>query len=237
MSARKGIRAVFLDRDGVICRRHETRSAERNAEIGRILSRPDFQLSVLDEHRIFFRVFQDPNTPKVVTREAEEAFWWHWGERLLEEQGMRDGALAASKDICARYPYHSMLDPWPEVPAVLETLRANSMRMAVISNTFPSLEASIEAMGLAHHFEAFIASALVGCSKPDPRIYESALSAMGVCAAESVFVDDVAQNADGARDLGFTAFRLDRESTGPDWDNWTIHTLEDLTEYLTGEQA
>jgi putative hydrolase of the HAD superfamily len=226
------IRAVFLDRDGVICRRHDARSAERTRLVGKVLGQPDFHLNVMDEHRLFYRVYEDPSTPPIVTPEAETEFWCKWGKLLFEEQGMVEGAAAAAREICRLYPYYSMLDPWPETPGVLERLRNSGYRLGVISNTFPSLVASIEAMGLAHFFEAFIASALVGIEKPDPGIYRAALETLGVRASESVFVDDLVENADAAREMGFTSFRLDRGAGRADWPHWTIHSLTDLCEYL-----
>lgn len=227
-------KAVFLDRDGVICHRHHTRAAERNAEIGHIVGNPDFRLTDQDELRIFFRVFRDPATPPIDTMEAEEAFWWKWGELLLEEYGVADGA-AASRDICARYPYHTMLEAYPDAVPTVEALKVGGFRLGVISNTFPSLEASICAMDLGRYFEHYIASSLVGTSKPDPRIFEIALQKMGVAPDEAVFIDDMPENSDAARDLGFTSFRLDRKLETANWANWTIHSLTDLCEYLLGE--
>lgn len=231
---KKKTTAVFLDRDGVICHRHHSRAAERNAEIGSLLGNPDFRLSDQDELRIFFRVFRDPTTGPIGTMVAEEAFWRKWCELLLAENGMPDGT-AEARDICDRYPYHTMLEAYEDAGPIIEALRSGGYRLAVISNTFPSLERSIHAIGLGHHFEQFVSSSLVGTSKPDPRIFRIALDMMEVEASESVFVDDVKANADAARDLGFTAFQLDRTLSSADWANCTIHSLTDLCEYLLAE--
>lgn len=230
------IRAVFLDRDGVICHRHIARSEARNRAVAELVGRPDLCIGAEDELRVFWKAFKDPRSAAVVTPEQEEAFWWRWGETMLAEFGMTDGAKAA-RELCARYPYHTMLEAYPEVAATLDALKARNYRLGVISNTFPSLEASIDAMGFAQFFEAFISSALIGASKPDPRIYQAALDSLGVRASESVFVDDVRENADAARDMGFSAFRLDRQSEHADCDNWTIHSLTDLVDYLEEHDA
>ncbi|HEY3412475.1 MAG TPA: HAD-IA family hydrolase [Armatimonadota bacterium] len=225
------IKAVFLDRDGVICHRHERRSEERNRAAAEMLGRPDLHITAEDEIRIFWKAHKETPATQVVTPEQEDAFWWRWGELLLSAQGMADGADAA-RELCARYPYYSMLEAYPDVSRTLEALRKRGYRLAIISNTFPSLKASIEAMDLGEYFVAFVSSALAGVEKPDPAIYRIALETIGVSAEESVFVDDLAENADAARELGFTSFRLDRRSEHADWDAWTIHSLDDVVMYL-----
>lgn len=68
--------------------------------------------------------------------------------------------------------------------------------------------------------------------KPDPRIYQAALDALGLRAEECIYVDDYDVEADGARVLGFTAFHLVREGplTGP----WDIASLRELLPWLDG---
>lgn len=66
--------------------------------------------------------------------------------------------------------------------------------------------------------------------KPDPKIYQAALDSLKVKAKESIYVDDYDIEADGARDMGFTSFNLDRkmETQG----QWVIHNLTDIIEYV-----
>ncbi len=54
-------------------------------------------------------------------------------------------------------------------------------------------------------FDDVVDSSAVGLRKPDPRIYELALSRLGVAASEAVFVDDAPGNVDGARAVGMQA--------------------------------
>lgn len=55
---------------------------------------------------------------------------------------------------------------------------------------------------LERAFDLAISSAAVGSQKPDPIIYMAALQTLGVDAREAVFVDDFAQNVEGAHNLG-----------------------------------
>jgi epoxide hydrolase-like predicted phosphatase len=52
-------------------------------------------------------------------------------------------------------------------------------------------------------FDMAIFSCEVGLAKPDPAIYRLVLDRLGVCAEESIFVDDIKVNIQAAVDLGF----------------------------------
>ena len=67
--------------------------------------------------------------------------------------------------------------------------------------------------------------------KPDPRIYQAALAALGVTAEESLYVDDYDVEADGARDMGFTAFHICRD--GEPKEEWDIASLSGMITYLS----
>lgn len=52
-----------------------------------------------------------------------------------------------------------------------------------------------------------------GVAKPHPAVYEAALAKLGWRAEETIFVDDVQANVDGARAAGLTAHRCDSEAS------------------------
>ena len=54
-------------------------------------------------------------------------------------------------------------------------------------------------------FDAVVISGRVGLRKPDPRIYAMAAEMIGVEPSACVFVDDLSQNADGAKAAGMEA--------------------------------
>lgn len=61
------------------------------------------------------------------------------------------------------------------------------------------------------HFEAGIFSGRAKLSKPDPAIYAAAEVAFQIDPADTLFLDDVAQNVQAARDGGWRAEMM----TGP----------------------
>jgi putative hydrolase of the HAD superfamily len=54
-------------------------------------------------------------------------------------------------------------------------------------------------------FDHFILSYEVGCLKPASRFYEACVAAAGVPASSCIFVDDLAENVEGARKAGLMA--------------------------------
>lgn len=105
--------------------------------------------------------------------------------------------------------WSSAVRPVPGVEALLAGL-AGDYRLAVVTNTHdPAMVPSIlAAMGVRGLFEEVVTSVEVGFRKPHPAIYEAAVRALGVRAAECVFVGDtVGPDYDGPKRFG-TAARL-----------------------------
>ena len=58
-----------------------------------------------------------------------------------------------------------------------------------------------------HQFDGTIVSAQEGCLKPDAAIFERLLQRYTLIPSESVFIDDMPANVEGARQLGFAAIQ------------------------------
>jgi putative hydrolase of the HAD superfamily len=95
---------------------------------------------------------------------------------------------------------------YPEVPAVLERLRAGGARLAVVSNWDVSLHDVLERTELRGRVDAVVISAEVGVAKPDPAIFRTALERLGAKASDAVHVgDSVEHDVAGARAAGLEA--------------------------------
>ena len=78
-------------------------------------------------------------------------------------------------------------------PGALETLQQLSRRyrLGVITNGFiDSQRGRLEAAGLTPYFDPILISEEVGVAKPDARIFEMALDALGLSAADVIYVGD-----------------------------------------------
>ncbi len=91
---------------------------------------------------------------------------------------------------------------------LIRTLKAN-YTTALISNATDGLRQTLTGKyPIADAFDLIVISAEEKTMKPGPEIYLRTLDRLGVKAAESVFIDDFAENIAAARDLGMYAIHF-----------------------------
>jgi epoxide hydrolase-like predicted phosphatase len=61
---------------------------------------------------------------------------------------------------------------------------------------------------LDEHFDTIVASGDEGYVKPQPKIYHIAATRLGVAATECLFIDDIAEFCEGARQVGMQAIQF-----------------------------
>jgi putative hydrolase of the HAD superfamily len=99
-------------------------------------------------------------------------------------------------------------------PVMIEAVRRcrTHVRTALLTNNVSAMDKPIGEESLSDLFDVIIESSRVGVRKPDPRFYQLALDALGVEAADAVFLDDLGVNLKPARQLGMTTIKV----TDPD---------------------
>ena len=103
-----------------------------------------------------------------------------------------------------------------DVRPALEAIRARPCRTALVSNFDGRIVPLLRGLGLAAAFDAVVLSSRVGTVKPDPRIFEAALRALGVPARSVLHVGDSPREDEaGARAAGLHAVLLDRDGRHP----------------------
>jgi putative hydrolase of the HAD superfamily len=106
-------------------------------------------------------------------------------------------------------------DPYPDAVAALEGLRSRGLKLVCVSNWDCSLGAVLDRCGLAEHLDGAVSSAEAGARKPDPAIFEPALSLAGCQPGEALHVGDTREeDLEGARAAGIRALLIDREGGG-----------------------
>jgi 2-haloacid dehalogenase len=99
------------------------------------------------------------------------------------------------------------LDAYPEVPSVLQKLRAEGIKTAVLSNGSPfMLERAINSAGLGDILDKCLSIEEVRIYKPDPSAYQIATAALSVRPNEVAFFSSNAWDAAGAHAFGFRSF-------------------------------
>ena len=118
--------------------------------------------------------------------------------------------------------------PYPGITEVLGTL-SKTHKLGIISDTWPSIEPQLEHIGVSQYLSFTTFSCFVGVFKPDKRIYLDALNKCGVPAEETVFIDDVVRNLDGAAALGITPILIAANpASDVETDYLKIHDLREL---------
>jgi HAD superfamily hydrolase (TIGR01509 family) len=120
---------------------------------------------------------------------------------------------AGLDDELAEALYRLDFDPachplYPDVPVVLVAIRALGVKIALVSDIHFDLRADLAAHGVGHLVDAYVLSFEHGFQKPDPRMFSTALDALGVRAHEALMVGDRVTHDGGAAALGIETLIL-----------------------------
>lgn len=122
---------------------------------------------------------------------------------------------------------------YPWVFEVLEGLRNEGYRMSVLSNADGRVKQSFVQLGLDGYFERIFDSHILGVEKPDPRIFEIALSELGLQPEETLYIGDVFYiDVWGANQVGMPAVHLDPRNLYKDWTGVHIPSVGALAAIL-----
>jgi putative hydrolase of the HAD superfamily len=154
----------------------------------------------------------------------------------LADQGVDDAQLAeelAERFVAERRARHEV---FADVADALDRL-AGSHSMALVTNGAACLQREkLVASGLGERFETIVVSADLGVAKPDPVVFEHAVSELGADRDHAVMVgDSIAKDVDGALAAGLDAVWVNRNghSAPPDRpDLVEISTLGNLPDVL-----
>jgi putative hydrolase of the HAD superfamily len=92
--------------------------------------------------------------------------------------------------------------PYPDAVEVLRALRERGIRVGVVSNIGWDLRPVFRAHGLDPYVDAYVLSYEHGIQKPDPRLFRTACTALGVEPGDVLMVGDDRRADGGAAALG-----------------------------------
>jgi HAD superfamily hydrolase (TIGR01549 family) len=125
--------------------------------------------------------------------------------------------------------------PFFEVVEVLKFLKSKGYKIALISNTNPTIKRVIEKYSLQQFFDAEIYSYKEGILKTNPKLFQIAVERLGLTAEEVLVIGDSIQtDIIGARNAGLTAVLIDRMNKR----DYTpkIRNLRELKDLIESEQ-
>jgi putative hydrolase of the HAD superfamily len=139
------------------------------------------------------------------------------------------GFEACFGELYAHYATPAAWRVFPDVLPALTALRAEGLRLAVVSNFDGRLPGLLADLGLAALLDTIVYSSRTASAKPDGRIFQEALSRVGVSPAQAMHVGDgEAEDVAGGRAAGLRAVLLDRHGREPHPDVITIASLAEL---------
>lgn len=100
---------------------------------------------------------------------------------------------------------------YPETIEVIDKLRAQGLKIALISNFDNKLYSIIDDLGIKDKFDLMISSEDAGAAKPNPKIYQAALKELDLLPEEAIMIGDSYEgDYDAPKRLGMEAVFLDR---------------------------
>lgn len=164
--------------------------------------------AVADAHDDFWRVTQD-------------GLDWAMEANGLSDPRLRERLLALYWELSA----------YPEVPAMLATLKQAGETTAILSNGSPDmLNGAVSSAGVADQLDAVLSVEDVGVYKPHRKVYDMVGQRFGTAPGDVLFVSSNGWDVAGAAGYGFQTVWVNRAGEPVDRLPWTPqHVLSDLT--------
>jgi len=190
-----GVKNIVFDMGGVIITLERAEAVRRFEEAG---------LKTAEE-------LLDPYHQKGIFLDLEDG-------RLSREEfyeAVRKEADTYISDEAIDYGWLGFLKDVPETKLkMLEDLREKGYNLYLLSNTNPIVMSwvfspafSQKGKGIDKYFDKLYLSYQIGCTKPDPRIFEFMLDDSGMIPAETLFIDDGKANVEMGNTLGMKTFQ------------------------------
>jgi len=165
---------------------------------------------------------------RMSTIEEEFLQFFHFYEIVSDDLALRlshDDIRAITED---KVKNMKNMTPYPDALHVVRTL-SEKFRLGIISDTWPSINNHLKNCGIYDYISTFTYSYMFGVLKPDDRLYVDALSKCCVAPEQTVFVDDVVKNLDGASKHGITPILIAAEpASDVSCEYRRIHRLTEL---------
>lgn len=132
-------------------------------------------------------------------------------EHLLYGRAGIDAELAASLYALLGQP--SFHPCYTDVAEVLANLRADGIRIGVVSDIHVDLREHAARFGFGHLIEAWALSCELGIQKPDLRIFQAALDGLDADPSRTLMVGDRPSRDGAAAELGMTCLIVPRPTS------------------------
>ncbi len=154
----------------------------------------------------FFRFVRQPELPR---------FWNEYDRGTLTIDQVTDELCrlnGCERSLCEEHMRTAIDRQEPVKPTerLIGELKAAGYRLYVLSNMSREFIAFLRRFPVYRQFDGEVVSCEEGLCKPEPAIYRLLLDRYGLDPAETLFIDDRADNIAGARGAGIHGFLFDR---------------------------
>jgi putative hydrolase of the HAD superfamily len=209
------MKVIFFDAVGTLI--------ETRASVGEIYSRVAREFGFEAEPRILQQNFahsfrlQPPlafpaGTPEAALAALEKGWWRNLVDAVFTDLGSFPLFDQFFDEIFERFRGRDFWRVYDDVAPALEELKRRGLKLGVISNFDSRLYDVLRACSLDHFFDSVHVSTRVGAAKPDPAIFQSALSYHAVEQRRAWHIgDSFREDVEGAMAAGVNAVLLDRD--------------------------
>lgn len=212
-------RAVIFDRDGVLL--------DFDLEAAAAFFEPLLSISLEELIELWREWARQVGYPGTLAE--EKRFWQGVWEFVAERLNL----TPAVQGQLEQFNYLSILFAYPDARPALLQAHQHGLQVGVLSNFgLASIDASLEAVGLAHLVDVTAAAPVIGAAKPAPEAYHYVLRRLDVRPEECLFFDNKRPHVEGARALGMRAFLVDREQAEDRLQEGVVRNLLTLSTIL-----
>ncbi len=172
-----------------------------------------------------------PGTLEEELADLEKDWWRNLIEAVFAGLGPFPRFDEFFDEIFNRFRDREFWRVYDDVEPALASLKRLGLRLGVISNFDSRLYDVLRACDLDRFFDSVHISTRVGAAKPDPAIFQAALSHHGIEPGQAWHIgDSLLEDLEGAAAVGIRAILIDRSSAADKTS--TIHRLTDLPKKL-----
>jgi HAD superfamily hydrolase (TIGR01549 family) len=231
-------KAILFDLDGTIIT-SETIAEPAWWEACRIAAKANKKL---DSRKLFNQInevresfWNDPVSNEEGRKDIRKARTWIV-EEALSRIGVTDRTFAESIELKYSTRKDELTGFFPKAEAVLQRLRERNIKLILVTNGEKEMQREkINRFHLERYFVTCLIEGELGYGKPDPRVYQTALSSLAVSTNEAWMIgNDLQYDLSGSKELGIFSVWCDFEKKGLPSDSKVIpdKIIHDITELL-----
>ncbi|NCF82611.1 MAG: HAD-IA family hydrolase [Proteobacteria bacterium] len=174
-----------------------------------------------------------PGLDEASIADAERAWWRQLVEQVVRHAGGVSEFDAYFEALFNHYASGTAWRAYPETHRVLKSVRARGLGVGVVSNFDSRLPPILRELGIESLVDSVIYSTGCGAAKPDVRIFQHAMSALGSTPETTLHVgDNLRADYHGASGAGMTAVYLNRRKQPAPPDIPSVRDLSELEAFM-----